>query len=175
MMAETAEELKEKLDSSFILNEILQKINSNAEHIDVQTNSLVILSSAVFVFSAQNFLSAGPNQHLYALSLAFFSSLSSIAGLLALNPPAFMDKRGQKESDLYVRKIAEYKTKEEYFERLKKILKNEQNAIEEYALDIYNLSKYSYLPKRKLFNLAKNLLIIGFLTSIVLFIIQIRI
>jgi hypothetical protein len=167
-------EITNKIDATFVLNEILQKINSNAEHIDVQINSLVILSSAVFVFSAQYYLSSGSSQNIYALILAIFSSLASIVGLLALNPPRFMDKKGQKESALYVRHIASYTTQEEYSKKLCDVVSNEENVTDEYALEIYNLSKYSYLPKRNLFNMAKNYLIAGFLISLVMFLLKVR-
>ncbi len=167
-------QIKNEIDDAFVLNEILQKINGNTEHIDIQINNLVVLGAALFAFSAQGFLTNNISTHLYLLVLALFSSLSAIAGLMALNPPGFMDKRGQTDSKLYVHGIAGYKSAREYHNQIIEMLSNKNKTIEQYSLEIYNLSKFSYLPKRQLFNLSKNLLIIGFLLGVLLFIIQIR-
>lgn len=172
MAEDFVKEFKEEIDDVFVLNEILHKINGNTEHIDIQINNLVILSSALFAFSATGFLSSNPSIHLYLLVLALFSSLSAITGLLALNPPSFLDKRGQKDSRLYTHGIASYKSPEEYYDAIQTMLADKKKTVEQYALEIYNLSKFYYLPKRMLFNLSKNLLIIGFLLSFILFIIR---
>lgn len=175
-MAETSiEEIKEfkrEIDDVFVLNENLHKINQNAEHIDIQINNLVILSSALFVFSTTGFLATNPQAHFYLLILALFSSLASIVGLLALNPPFIRKKRT--DSKLYSPGIATFKSSEEYYEALKFMLADEKRTIEEYALEIYNLAKFSYVPKRRLFNLSRNVLIVGFLISLVMFIFQLK-
>jgi hypothetical protein len=174
MADEFVKELKKEIDDTFVLNEILQKINGNTEHIDIQINNLVILGAALFAFSAQGFLLWDSGGHFYLLILALFSSLSAVTGLFALNPPSFLDKRGQKDSKLYTHGIASYKTPEEYYEAIKNMLADQKKTVEQYSLEIYNLSKFSYVPKRNLFNLSKNLLIIGFLLSFFLFVFQIR-
>ncbi|QQG41895.1 MAG: hypothetical protein HYV90_01120 [Candidatus Woesebacteria bacterium] len=174
MAQDIIKELKEEIDDVFVLNEVLHKINGNTEHIDIQVNNLVILGSALFAFSATGYISGGPTIHYYLLVLALFSSLSAVTGLLALNPPGFLDKRGQKDSKLYTHGIAGYKFQEDYYEAIKTMLADKEKTVEQYALEIYNLSKFSYLPKRKLFNLSKNLLIVGFLLSFILFAFQIK-
>lgn len=174
MAEDEIKDFKEEIDDVFVLNEILHKINGNTEHIDIQINNLVILSSALFAFSATGFLSSNSAVHFYLLILALFSSLAAITGLFALNPPAFLDQRGQKGSKFYTHGIANYKSPEEYSEAIKTMLADKKKTVEQYALEIYNLSKFSYLPKRNLFNLSKNLLIVGFFLSFVLFMFQIR-
>lgn len=167
-------EFKHEIDDVFVLNENLQKINQNAEHIDTQTNNLVILSSALFAFSATGFLSTNSQVHFYLLILALFSSLSAITGLLALNPPEIFIGKRRAHSKFYSPGIAGYKSAEEYFESLKAMLADEKKTIEEYSLEIYNLAKFSYIPKRRLFNASRNILIAGFLLSLVLFVFQIH-
>lgn len=161
-----------EIDDTFILNEVLQKVNGNTQHIDIQINNLVILSSALFAFSAQGFLTGDVKTHLYLLVLALFSSTSAIAGLLALNPPNFMDKRGQHDSKLYVHGITNHKSPQNYHEAIKDMMSSKDKTVEQYALEIYNLSTFSYLPKRRLFNLSRNLLIIGFVFGVIMFILQ---
>ncbi|HSX49190.1 MAG TPA: Pycsar system effector family protein [Candidatus Saccharimonadales bacterium] len=165
------EKIIEDIDYAFVLNEILQKVNSHCEHIDVQVNIIVALSTAVFIFSAQRFLLESPKQPLYLLALILFSALSAIAGLLAVNPPGFMRKKGQKESLLYHRRIALFNSAEEYAERLETMLSSKRNITEGYSSEIYNLSKYYYLPKRSLFQLSRNLLMLGLTLSFILFIV----
>jgi len=174
MAEESIREFKEEIDDVFVLNEILHKINGNTEHIDIQINNIVILSSALFAFSATGYLSGSPNAHYYLLILALFSSLSAVAGLISLNPPSYFDKRGQKDSRLYSHGISSYKSPEEYHAAIKEMIADKEKTVEQYALEIYNLSKFLYLPKRKLFNLSRNLLVFGFLLSLVLFVFQIR-
>lgn len=173
MPEEDFEEIKEELDDVFVLNEILHKISGNTEHIDIQINNLVILGSALFAFSATGFFATNAQAHFYLLILALFSSLAAIAGLLALNPPGFLDKRGQKNSKLYTHGISNYKSPEEYYEALRVMLADKKKTVEQYALEIYNLAQFSYMPKRRLFNLSRNLLVIGFIISFLLFIFQI--
>lgn len=157
----------------FILNGILQKMYSHAYQIDTQTNIIVALSSAIFIFSAQRVVSDGNQFHAYLLILALASSVAAIIGLLALNPPSYMRKKGQKESIIYHRDIASLEDWEEYHKRLQSMLDNgEEETVKQYAIEIYNLSKYSYLPKRKLFNKARDILVYGFLISFVLFALQ---
>lgn len=163
------EKIIEDIDYAFVLNEILQKVNSHCEHIDVQVNIIVALSTAVFIFSAQRFLS-DPKQPLYLLVLILASALSAIAGLLAVNPPGFMRKKGQKESLLYHRRIALFNSTEEYTEKLEEMLSSKRNITESYSTEIYNLSRYYYLPKRNLFQLSRNFLMFGLTLSFALFI-----
>ncbi len=165
------EKIIEDIDYAFVLNEILQKVNSHCEHIDVQVNIIVALITAVFIFSAQRFLAEAPKQPLYLLVLILFSALSAIAGLLAVNPPGFMRKKGQKESLLYHRRIAQFNSTNEYTEKLEEMLSSKKNITEGYSTEIYNLSRYYYLPKRNLFHLSRNFLMFGLTLSFILFIV----
>lgn len=156
-----------------VLNAMLQKVNGHADHIDVQTNIIVALSSAVFVFSAQQIVSNGLRLHPYLLVLMFFSACAALTGLLAVNPPPFMRKRGQMETLLYHRHIAALPSSDAYGQELAVMTRNEEKIIREYAREIYNISKYYYLPKRALFNLSRNFLVVGFFVSFCLLAFQI--
>lgn len=170
MLQTQEEKIIRSIDSSFVLNEILQKINSQRNQIDLQTNTLVVLSAAVFVFSAQRYLSDMPSVHIYLLCLSLFSAVAAVVGLFSINPPSFMRKKGQQESLFYYRRIAKFESQVLYEQSLKELLGDEQKIVKEYALEIFNLSKYSFLPRRYLFKMARNIFVVGFTLSLVLFI-----
>lgn len=150
-----------------ILTSIMEKATGFVRQFDTQTNVIVGFSTGVFIFAVsmvQNKVFVEP-----LVILAFFSILSALVGLYAIHPPRFMRKKKQKESLMYNRKVASFSSHLEYSEELIKMLGNREKVIEEYALEIYNLYKYYYRPKRKLFNISRNLLIAGFSLSLIIY------
>lgn len=164
---------KDTLESSrisevIVLNGLYQKIWSYTEHIDIQTNVIVVLSSAIFVLALPNSFRGNQASWPY-LILSLFSGISVICALFSLNPPKFMRKKGQKESVFYHHKIVELPSAENYFAELWPVLKDEKKLVNEYAVEIYNLCNFFYFPKRRLFNWARNILVVGFGLSFIVF------
>jgi len=164
----------DELSSShtMFLGSILQKITSITSQIDTQINIAIAISSAIFVFSATNLYDSARNP-LYLLVLAGFSGMSTVFALLAIHPPSFMRKRGQAESIIYHKKIEEHFSPDDYADSLQQAIKDRQATLHEYAREIYNVSKYYYRPKRILFNYSRNLLIVGFILTFIIFMITI--
>ncbi|HEX9721654.1 MAG TPA: Pycsar system effector family protein [Candidatus Paceibacterota bacterium] len=161
---------KEKLAESTaeFLDGTLQKSYSFAQHLDTQTNILVGVSMAVFLFS----LSQLTREIVHApfVVLTLFAGVSAFIGLFAIHPPRFMRKRGQQESLMYHKHILSFDSPEKYGKALEETIEDRIAMIHQYATEIYNVSKYYYRPKRKLFHLARNILIIGFFFALVTFI-----
>jgi len=67
---------------------------------------------------------------------------------------------------LYNKKITGFNSYREYADALDDLTKNRDALVKEYSMEIYNLYKYYYRPKRKLFNSARNMLIAGILLSL---------
>jgi hypothetical protein len=67
-------------------------------------------------------------------------------------------KRNQEESLMYNKKVSSLKSANEYAKQLGYSMEDEKNITEQFAIEIYNLCKYCYRPKRELFNLSRNLL-----------------
>jgi hypothetical protein len=153
-----------------ILDGLLQKTRSLGNHIDTQTNILVGVSTAIFLFSLSRTL--GGEQGILFLILSVFSGISSLVSLLAVHPPTYMRKKGQEETLLYNKTIAQFASSKKYGKELEKIIDNRKVIIEEYATEIYNMSKYYYRPKRKLFHISRNILITGIFFTLLTFVIE---
>ncbi|MEK7510215.1 MAG: hypothetical protein AAB567_01490 [Patescibacteria group bacterium] len=159
-----------KASSAHFLDGLLEKSYEFAQHLDAQTNILVGVSTAIFLFSLSAFL--GDHPRILFLVLGFFSGLSSLIGLFAIHPPKFMRKRGQEESLMYNKKIASFLSAEEYGRELGKILDDGRAVTQQYATEIYNVAKYYYRPKRRLFHWSRNILIAGIFFSLLSFLIS---
>lgn len=156
--------------SGKFLEELIEKSYQFPLHLDTQTNILVGVSSAIFLFSISSFLEITKDAAF--LVLAVFSALSALVGLFAIHPPRFMRKRGQTESLMHHKHIVSFRSPKEYSQKLLQIIGDKRRVTEEFATEIYNVSKYYYRPKRKLFHLARNLLFLGILASAAAFVAQ---
>lgn len=163
---------KEKLAESTaqFLEGIVQKHYSFSQHLDNQVNILVGVSTAIFLFSLSQFLDGHAGKPF--LVLAITSGFTLLVGLFAIHPPAFMRKRGQEESISYNKKIAAYKSSKEYWKEVRRVIADKDEIVRQYATETYNVSKFYYRPKRKLFHLARNILVIGILATLLAFIIE---
>lgn len=148
------------------LNAVIDKTNTLIHQLDSQSNILIGISLAVFIFSANRYATVS---HSYLLVLAICSGFSIITGLYAVHPPRFMRKMGQNESMMYNKKIISFKNPDEYSAELSKIIGDREAMIKQYGIELYNLSKYFYRPKRTLFKLSRNFLLLGILMSLLLF------
>lgn len=169
---------KQNLDFSQtlnFLNAVLQKSQSFTQHMDNQISILIGLSTAISAFFASQLKNSGGQGSLPLVILTVFPLLSAVTGLFAVHPPRFMRKRNQPESLMYNKKVIGFASAEEYARELEKTTLSQKEVLEQYAEEIYNLSKYYYRPKRDLFHLSRNILIIGFLASLVVFILELTI
>lgn len=153
-----------------ILEGLVQKSRNIADHVDSQTNIIIGVSAAVFVFSLSRILDE--TIELPFLVISIFSGASTIIGLLAIHPPNSMRKCGQKESIMYNRSISSFKSPSDYAKALAQTMASEKRILEEYATEIYNLSKYYYRPKRRLFHLARNVFITGIVLTFFVYIVE---
>lgn len=142
-----------------LLNGILHKADSFAQHLDTQANILIGINLAIFLISISFY-----RDHVgefFFLTLATITGISTLVSLLTIHPPRFMRKRGQRESLFYNKRVAEFGSSTKYINAVQKITRDRKKVTEEYLLEIYNVYKYYYRPKRRLYNLARNILIIG--------------
>jgi hypothetical protein len=157
------------LENKFLLG-ILDKSVKLIQHLDAQTNILIGISSAIFVFMAVGLRASELN--LSQIILGVFAAMAALTALFAIHPPAFMRKRGQAESLMYHKKIVDFKSPKTYQKELEKVVINRDKMLEQYSREIYNLNKYYYLPKRKVFKLARNILLAGVFLSILAYLIS---
>lgn len=173
-------EAKTKLNSKEIdflsivefLKGLVEKEVSFTHHLDSQTHILIGISTALFFLSVAAFQEG--REELSLLIIGVFSALSTLVGLMSVHPPRFMRKHGQEESIMFSKNISKYETSSQYSEELIKVVTSQENIVEQFGKELYNLSKYYYRPKRVLFRISRNLLLAGiglglfaFLTEII--------
>lgn len=147
-----------------LLDSIMSKAVAFSQHIDSQSNIIIGISSALFAFSASK-IQLGTGDLLYYI-LGFFSGLSAITALLAVHPPSFMRHKNQTQSVMHNRSISSLKSASDYEKELNKITGDMKAITKQYAIEIYNLNKYYYSPKRRLFRISRNILLLGILLTL---------
>lgn len=166
MPPETISE-KETENTLLLLNAMLDKLITVITHFDVQTNIIIGISIAISALATSKI--NDPINGVAFMILGLFSIAATIIGLYAIHPPKFMRKKGQGESILYHRKITSYSSAEEYARGLA-AMSNKETILKEYSLEIFNTYKYLYRPKRDLFNIARNVLVLGIIVSLIVYI-----
>lgn len=140
----------------------VSKVRTMTEHMDTQLNIIIGISSAIFVFSASHYDS---QKSITFLLLTLFCSLSAVVGIVAIHPFKFMRKRAGKEGVVYNHTVNNHESHDHYCETLADAVKDEKSIIREYAIEIYNLYKFYYRPKRELYILSRNILLLGIILS----------
>lgn len=147
------------------------KATTFTHQLDTQISILIGITSAIFIFSLSEFFSG--NKELTLVIMGSFSAVSTLISLLAIHPPRFMRKAGQEESLMFHKKIANFPNFKDYEKELVKIIGKPDKIVNQYAIELYNLSKYYYQPKRKLFTLARNILVAGVALTLYTFFVEI--
>ena len=169
-MEEELKNIDKAIDATHFLKSILEKSTVLSSRIDDQLNILLGLSTAVFIFSASK---VDPVTNYWWAVLAFFSGLSIIIGLFAVHPPRFITKVGQDESLMYNKNIAKrFKNSKEYTKKLLEVVNNHDAIVHQYATEVYNVYKYYYGPKRKLFKFSRLILAVGIVLTFLLFMVS---
>lgn len=165
-------ELAEIDDSSHVGDFVeitLHRVSEITKHLDNQINIGIGISTAVFAFATSVLEKSDYSPALFVMMI--FSAVSALAGLLAVHPPAFMRKRDQEESLMYRKKIESFKTAEDYRKAITAASASKEAIWGQYAKEIYNVCKYYYRPKRKLFHLSRQLLFWGIALSLFVFLV----
>lgn len=155
------------LERVTFMSDLLNKQVEIRNMLDLRTNIMIGFNSALVVFFATNFQAA------WADGIFFFAALltviaSMIFALLALKPSHFATKKGQEESLFYHHKICA-NSEEEYRDDIRKVLSNEDSIYDNYIKEIYNLTKYSNVPRKFYLNWSIRILLYGVLVSVVLY------
>lgn len=177
MKDEDVERLEEEIRKSYVdddlqatvvfLGWLADKIVNSTRNVDAQANIVMGLSTGIFVL-AVNEITTSDRFHYTLMFAAAFSAVSAIIALLAIRPLSIMLKNGHEESMFFTRKISAFPSAKKYSEELIKILKTDDEIFYQYGMEIYNLSKYYYRPKRSLYAISRNIFLLGAVISIIL-------
>jgi hypothetical protein len=149
---------------------LLDKTYEFVHHFDTQTNILVGISTAVVAIAASGVRSETSPFAFFVLGA--FSSVSVILGLYSIHPPKFMRKKQQRESIFYNKNIIHYGSPEQYAAELTRTLKDKHEFVAQNTMEMHNLFKYYYRPKRTLFKLSRNFLMVGIILATVIYYFQ---
>jgi hypothetical protein len=149
------------------------KIIDSTRNVDSHSNVFLGLSMGIFALSINELITSS-HMHMTLTVVAIFSGISSMVALLAIRPPRFLIKKGQEESLMYTRKIAEFKSYKEYADALREALTSDEKLFCQYAKEIYNLSRFYYIPKIKLFSLSRNVFLFGVLAALFFMFLEIK-
>lgn len=149
------------------------KIIDSTRNVDNHSNVILGLSMAIFALSVNELMTV-EKLHMTLSVIAIFSGISSMVALLAIRPPRFLIKKGQEESLMYTRKIAGFASHKEYAEALREVLTSDEKLFHQYATEIYNLSRFYYIPKRKMFSLSRNIFLFGVVAALFFMLLEIK-
>ncbi len=147
------------------------KIIDAIHTVDNHANVMIGINTGVFIFVMTQLL-AGEGFHFTLSVVAFFSVISVVCGLFAIRLPRFMGRVTRERSLLHTNRILEFGSAEAYADELQKMLVDDREIFRQHALEVYNLSKYYYTPKRKMLSYARLAFLCGVLASGVLLIIE---
>jgi len=150
----------------FFLSGALQKAENFARHMDNQISILVGLSSGLFILSVSQIKPENNDIFFPLLLFVPFSLTSALLAIFALIPPRFMRKKGQKESLFYNKEIISLDSAKQYAKELKEVVGDFDKILDQYALEIYNICRYYYRPKRRLFKISRQILCVGVFLSL---------
>jgi len=69
---------------------------------------------------------------------------------------------------MYNKNIGNFHSPAIYQKQLEKIFESREAILKQYSMEIYNLAKYYYQPKRKIFKLSRNILLTGIILSLLI-------
>lgn len=152
------------LERVTFISDLLEKQIEIRNMLDLRTNIMVGFNSALIVFFATNF-DASWTKGVFFFAALITVFISMIFALMALKPSHFISKKGQEESLFYHHHICTKKP-EEYRAEIFTTLKNEDKIYDAYVQEIYNLTKYSNVPRKFYLNWSIRILLYGVLISV---------
>lgn len=155
------------LERVTFMSDLLNKQVEIRNMLDLRTNIMIGFNSALAIFFATNFQSILKGG-IFFIAALLTVIISMIFALLALKPSHFATKKGQKESLFYHHKICAH-SEEAYRDDILKVLSNEDSIYDNYIKEIYNLTKYSNVPRKFYLNWSIRILLYGVLVSVVLY------
>lgn len=157
-------------ERSIFMSDLLSKQVEIRNMLDLRTNIMIGFDSALIFFLATNFNSDWTKSIFFVAALAAVV-VSMFFSLMALKPSHFNTKKGQKESLFYHHEI-ESNSPEQYRKQILETLADENKVYDTYILEIYNLTKYSNVPRKFYLNWSIRILLYGVFLSLALYLIS---
>lgn len=155
------------LERVTFMSDLLNKQIEIRNTLDLRTNIMIGFNSALIVFFATSFQD-GFSKNLFFVLALIAVGISMVCAILALKPSHFATKKGRKESLFYHHEI-DKKSAEEYRHEILETLADENKVYDEYILEVYNLTRYSNVPRKFYLNWSIRILFYGIMFSLALY------
>lgn len=152
-------------DKIRFMTDILRKQMELMRQIDARASITIAFSGVILTYSI-NTLRNNASSDRASVFLLIIAAVSAIVlSLFALKPPKFLTKKAQRDSLFYHSAIASH-SEGEFNQLVKSTIGNIDGVIDQYALEIYNLVKYSIRFRKFFAHTAITVLGFGFLLSL---------
>lgn len=158
------------LERVTFMSDLLNKQVEIRNMLDLRTNIMIGFNSALIVFFATNF-DANWAKSIFFITALIAVVISLIFALMALKPSHFTTKKGQTESLFYHHQI-DRSSEDEYQKLVLSNLKDENKIYDTYILEVYNLTRYSNVPRKHFLNWSIRALFYGVLLSVSLYLLE---
>ena len=156
-------------DKIRFLTDILRKQIDLRNQLETRANVTMGFSATIVAFTMNYFIQG--KETFGSVIIMFASMLAILSSLLSLKPPKLFSRKGQKQSVFYHTAISSV-SPEKYISSLQKITSNEKTVIEQYGLEIYNLTKHSIHYKKFFAHIAIQILVVGLIVGTIVTIVQ---
>ena len=156
-------------DKIRFLTDILRKQIDLRNQLETRANVTMGFSATIVAFALNYFIQG--KETIGSSIILFAAMLAIISSLLSLKPPKLFSRKGQKQSVFYHTAISSV-SPEKYISSLQKITSNEKTVIEQYGLEIYNLTKHSIHYKKFFAHIAIQILVVGLIVGTIVTIVQ---
>lgn len=155
---------EELATATVFLEGLTKKVIKAIRTVDSHANVMVGLNTGIFVLVVSKLFEVEVLRFTMGV-VAIFSAASSVAAIFAIRLPRFFVRRDHEPSAFHVQEIAEYKNADEYADELKKIITDDKEMFRQHSLEAYNLSRYYYIPKRRMLAWSRYLFVFGVMAS----------
>ncbi len=153
------------------LEGLTKKVIDAAHTVDSHANVMVGVNTGIFVLVI-SMLFEVDSLRLTMGMVAIFSALSAIFAIFAIRLPHVFGHNEREKSLLHAPRIAEFGSAEAYADELQKMLDDDREIFRQHALEVYNLSKYYYIPKRKMLSYSRLFFLCGVMASAVFLLLE---
>lgn len=147
------------LEKISFISDLLAKQTEIRNMLDVRANIVIGFNSALVVVIAVYFKDNILINPLLWLLMAILL-ISWFLAIIALKPPHYQSHKGQAES-LFYHNYINSMDMEEYRKDVRKALDNEGLIFDAYITEIYNITRYSNVPRKMYLYLSLRVLIYG--------------
>lgn len=146
------------------LEGLTKKIIDATHTVDGHANVMVGINTGIFILVVSKLFEIDTLRITMGI-VAIFSFVSAIFAILAIRLPRVFVQNKREESILHANRIAEFGSAESYADELHKMLQSDREVFRQHALEAYNLSRYYYVPKRRMLTWSRYFFVFGVMAS----------